>query len=349
MKIVYILDDSWGIKRQENGVGLWCVSLIDYLSKKTKSIVISNIDWNKRKNEIVRFDPNIFAVFSGGTLNNSYVNLFKEIKKDFIKSHLLFFGDDMFHFKSWKIHSQPPIQYVDGIIFLTKMTYYMDKYQKFFPNKYIGGLDLFINDKLFNKKNIEKTHDIIIYGSLYTMWPIHPEDDERYIQKLKNNNKPIPKSDYFYPFRRRIADLLLNNKSKYKIKYIQRLPSAENVCKIRGENLSNEIASCYLALATTSRKEKCMIKYGEIVGSHTMVIGNIPTNFESIYKGNMLELNEEMTDQEILNKIDLYLSDKKLITSITNKFSEHMINTYGYNGNIIYDQFITHCNNVIKK
>ena len=141
--------------------------------------------------------------------------------------------------------------------------------------------------------------------------------DQEYKKKWEtHNNSELPNRWTFYPLRVRLEALLKKHTNKYKL-YI--LP---NACvfnaPVANEDLSKLINSSWLTMATASRADIPMAKYFEIGASYSGILGNIPSDYENLYKNNIVEVTEWMTDEEIIDTIDKALADKQKLQEMIN-------------------------------
>lgn len=138
-----------------------------------------------------------------------------------------------------------------------------------------------INTSMFKDHQQEKIYDIIYYGSDYA------------------------KS---YPFRRRIKNLLKTDKFQNKLK-IRIVEWSEG---IKGEALSKEINKGYISFSTKSIYNYLVKKYFEVPLSNTMLACDMPEyGKEFISKDNFIYIDENMSDDELLNIFLDNLKDKK--------------------------------------
>lgn len=108
-----------------------------------------------------------------------------------------------------------------------------------------------------------------------------------------------------YPFRKRLFDLILANKDvdpKLNVYYIPYDSSTYNPAHCE-KGLSKLLNKSKLCIATKSRYDYLVGKYFEISSSGCLIAGDIPTDGRELLKDNILELNQSMTDDEIINKI----------------------------------------------
>ena len=185
--------------------------------------------------------------------------------------------------------------------------YFPKKKIKFFNGRYI-------NINRFKNYNQKKEIDILIFGTRSYQNDIQQHNaDKEYKQKWENHNKKIiPNKYYFYPLRKRFEEILLKNKNKYNICILPE--KCINNAPIVNEDLSKLINKSWLTMSTCSRADIPFAKYFEIGSSYGGIIGNIPSDYSDLFKNNIVEVTEWMTDDEILSTIDKALEDKKKIT-----------------------------------
>ena len=103
-----------------------------------------------------------------------------------------------------------------------------------------------------------------------------------------------------YPFRKRLFDLILNNKDKFlNIHFIQydSLVFNPEHCEAGLSKLLNRSKIC---IATKSRYDYLVGKYFEISSSGCLIAGDIPSDGSKLLKNNILEISPNMSDDEIL-------------------------------------------------
>ena len=127
------------------------------------------------------------------------------------------------------------------------------------------------NTKFFENKNI----DILLFGSA------HPKH---------------------YPFRKRLFDLILNNKDKFNVYFIPYDSGVFNPAHCEN-GLSTLLNKSKISIGTKSRYDYLVGKYFEIASSGCVIAGDIPTDGKNLLKNNILELNNKMSDDEIINKL----------------------------------------------
>ena len=227
----------------------------------------------------------------------------------------------------------------------------MDKLQKEyeleFNNKIIKSFsNPFINiEKFHSYTDNQKIYDITVYGSTEgnikknscPLNIVHKDYLEKW--KKRNNINELPDELNFYEFRHRVKKLLIRS-NKYKLNIIDPSPRGCWECPIRGEKLSLEINKSYLSLATRTCIDKCMQKYIEISASDTIILGNIPTDFKDLFDGNMIEINDDMSDDKILSIIDDALKNKEKLVDDAKIFGEKIRNFYGSNTRNTLEDFL---------
>ena len=71
--------------------------------------------------------------------------------------------------------------------------------------------------------------------------------------------------------------------------------------KISNKKLSEEINKSWLTICTSSKYNLLLGKYFETSMSNSTVCGNMPEDGKNICRDNYIELNPEMSDEEIIN------------------------------------------------
>ena len=81
-------------------------------------------------------------------------------------------------------------------------------------------------------------------------------------------------------------------------------------------------------MSTSSRADIPLAKYFEISASYSGILGNIPSDYNDLFKNNIVEVNEFMTDEEILSTIDKALEDKQKLQEMINKLGDRIHKEY---------------------
>jgi len=135
-----------------------------------------------------------------------------------------------------------------------------------------------INDNIFKNYNNDKIYDILIYGNM----------------------------GFCYILRKRMLDIIKKT-TKWKSRIIE-------FNELTGIELSEEINKSYLSVATCSTFEYFLCKYIEIPMSSSLVIGNLPEQGKMLFgNDDFIQINDNMTDIEIIDKIDKVLENKTII------------------------------------
>ena len=207
--------------------------------------------------------------------------------------HISLISTDFFYLDQCK--NCQYIKRCKSLIHLGKCKSLTDKYEKEFPEKKIMSTkSRYVNTQRFKDYKLDKKYDLLIYGS---------------------------RGD-FYPLRVKLKNILTKLRKKYKVKIIGQTGGLEkmNVCN---EKLSQIINQSYLTVATTGKIASIpFFKYNEISASNSFLLGDIPEDYRELYEGNIVEVTLEMSEEEIIKKIDEALKDKDKLIEKTNKFSE---------------------------
>ena len=177
------------------------------------------------------------------------------------------------------------------------------KFQQRFPSHYsIQVWDHSIDLTLFRNLDQPKRYDIVFYGN------INPK---------------------IYPFRARLFRVIFNNPLLRHLK--------KKVVPFRGykhqdtveQDLSVEIASAWLSIATTSKYNFLTKKYIEIPCCGTMILGNIPTNYRHIFNyASICKVTPEMSNMQIAQKILECLADKDKLSAQIASLKEKVSTTF---------------------
>jgi len=295
MKILFI-GDNYVLKGLRGNM----LYLVEYLVKnipKTKLVYAD--DFNRKILE--EFCPNIIYFVHVGSMNKP--NLFEMCRN--LNIPLCLMSIDLFRVRD--IIKTETFMKLDAMLGPVKCKKMYEEYKNANPKLIIKNFSSrFVNTKIFYQKNVEKIFDILYFGSNNVELPaILSNISEEY---YKTRNFPENGVENFYPFRKRIYELLIKNRNRYTIKIIE--PCDEASAPIRDENLSTLLNQSYLAVATCSRSDYLFCKHLEIPASNCVIIGTCPSDYENLYEDNYIKLHDKMEDDEILIKIDESLSDK---------------------------------------
>lgn len=257
-------------------------------------------------------------------------------KFGFLFSHnipIYVFLDDTYYISS-RTSKCRYIRKSNGLIFWYKNDLITNSYKRFFPNKHIKNVDSrYVNTNIYKDYKLEKKYDILIYGTrniLYNYKSEALDNFKNYVEKYENYyNVIINKKINFYPLRSKIENILLKNKHKYNLKIIQERTINGTICV--NEDLSKLINQSYLTLACPSICDVLFHKHLEIPASKSVILGNYPSEYKNLFEGNIVEVNEFMSEEEILNIIDNALGDKDKLLEMSDRLynkvhEEHNLN-----------------------
>jgi hypothetical protein len=153
-----------------------------------------------------------------------------------------------------------------------------------------------INPSLFKDYKINKKYDIILYGAF---------------------NKKT------YPFRARLKKIIINS-GKFKVQWIYRRRPVYN------ETLSKVINNSWIGISSKSNFDYLVCKYFEISASNCVIAGNMSEQGKSIWNNNYIKLEDTMSDEEIIAKLEYYLNNKHLLTKMMGNMYKKIHNNYTY-------------------
>lgn len=180
--------------------------------------------------------------------------------------------------------------------------YYKNEGIKFIKSKIkkinIIYLPHHINNNYFKNYNLEKKYDIFIFGNI---------------------------SPKFYPFRHRLYNLLIKNKDKFNVKILNGFRNYFRFNeKVSNQNLSKIINRSWITICTSSKFNLLLGKYIETAMSNSVICGNIPTDGINTFKNNIIEINEKMSDDEIITIISNNLNNKDKLSKLSNVCQKKM-------------------------
>jgi hypothetical protein len=352
IKILYIGSQDFVKERGATGSS-YSLDLLIYLSSYELANYESQLEFTDTitPEHIISFEPNIVFILDCDRPRHHFTYIL-----DFIKTEykpvipVVLLCNDIFHFKM--IKDEPNTHKVDAMVSLVKMERLLECYKYHMPHTMFFNLQYpFIDSSKFRDYRMDKVYDITIYGTLSYILPynILPMNDLDRDDLIKNFHTIPLEGVEFYPFRKRVSSILLSYTDKYRINYIDNKRGSSWNCPIKGRELSKALNQSYLCLSTRSRADRCMQKYFEIPASNCCILGNIPTDYDHVFRGNIVEITDEMSDDEILQVIDTALSDKKELLRKTSMFGEYIRKTYGCNNENTFRDILSITNQVLKR
>ena len=304
-------------------------NLINYLNKKIDNVLIyENIQ--KNYNNIQKYNPKIIIIFLIGC-SQFNLNNYTFLKKQFPSIKIYYYILDNHGFNSNNILNNIIIPYKNNLIVNS------------YPNKNILNFkSRYFDPNVFKDYKLEKKYDILIYGSRNFIFNL--KDRNRNIKNMKNidyylknkynkndNNlkfikykNDILKTEesriivdennlLFYKIRKKLEIILRKDKykNKYKLKIIETLNNNNCPKEFTGLGLSKLINQSYLTVCCSSICDLLFYKHLEIPASNSVILGDYPSDYEETFKNNIVKIDEFMSEEEIINKIDEALSDKK--------------------------------------
>ena len=316
--------------------------IVHYSKNSTNKISIVYTDHyqNYNKEWFINENPDIVVFLDTDTLRfaNQFGYVFELSCKTFASSL------DLFYFNNCR--NCHWIQKCTGLLHFGYASKLLTSYKEHFPEKIIKSFKgRFVNSERYKNYNLEKKYDILIYGTRQYMNDIEPHNaDKDYKQTWEQYNKQsLPNQHNFYPLRVKLEQLLLKHPDKYRLHI---LPGA---CiydaPVANEDLSKLINQSWLTMATSSRADIPMSKYLEIGASYSGILGNIPSDYNDLFKNNIVEVTEWMTDEEILSTIDKALEDKQQLQEMINMLGDRMHKEYNLDAGVedmdaVFDEII---------
>lgn len=272
----------------------------------TDSYIDSTVDY---PDVIVFFDTDILR------FGNKFHFLFD------LKSQIFASGLDLFYFN--RCTNCEWIKKCDGILHFGHSSKVLNSYARHFKEKTVKSFKgRFINSTVFKNYHKTKKYDVLIYGTRYYNNDIEPHDaDKEYVALWEaNHDTTISGQINFYPLRHRLENLLIKHTDKYNT-CILKSKCIYDAEFANGE-LSELINQSWLTIACRTRADIPMAKYFEISASYSGILGDIPSDYTELFKGNIIEVSEWMSDEEILAIIDNALEDKQKLQEMINRLGD---------------------------
>ena len=210
----------------------------------------------------------------------------------------------------------------------------ISSYKERFPlKKHLAFNSRYINVNRFKDYKLEKKYDILIYGTvdISKKRPVeNHKADIDYKNLMLEKGINIGNKHSFYPLRRKIAIMFGKDKYKNRFRFHRLKGRCIHDAVVANEDLSKLINSSYITLATSSRADILMHKYLEIGASYSCILGNIPTDYKELLEGNIIEINEFMSEDEIADKIEYYLKNKKELEMMTRRLGDIIHKRYNF-------------------
>ena len=162
----------------------------------------------------------------------------------------------------------------------------------------------FINTNIYKDYKLPKKYDILLYGSI--------------------ENK-------IYPFRNRLYHLLKNNTSRFNVKIIE----YTNYLLIKGgkytkgKELAKLINQSHICISTKSIHNLLVKKYLEIPACNSVICGDIPSDYHNLLRGQIIEINDKMSDDKIINILEENLKNKEKLMKYS-LFGEYVRNNFNF-------------------
>ena len=199
---------------------------------------------------------------------------------------------------------------VNGFIFWYKNDMIKKSYEIKYPLKNVMNVSSrYVNTNIYKDYGLPKIYDILLYGTRNFRYNYKNEElisIRQWISKYeKINNVIITDRIDFYPLRVKLENIIKNNTHKYKVKILPE--STIDSSKIVNEDLAKLINQSYLTIACSSIADVLLHKHLEIPASKSVILGSYPSDYKKLFAGNIVEVNEFMSDDMILSIIDSYL------------------------------------------
>ena len=184
-----------------------------------------------------------------------------------------------------------------------------------YPDKNILNFNSrYFDNKIYKDYKLGKKYDILIYGTRDIPYNISNNKlkvIENYKKEYKEQyQKECHNTIDFYELRTKLEKILMKYKHKYNIRILENGKKLKSY-PITGIELSKIINQSYLTVCCSSVCDLLFYKHLEIPASNSVIVGDYPRDYEEIFKNNIVKIDKYMGEEEIINKIDDALNDKK--------------------------------------
>ena len=275
-------------------------TLLNYLININNVYKLSKKNIGQLDNYINKYNIKIIIQFCIGV--STYNNIDKNINKNHIKHYVYVLDNHNFNTSTIKNIILP---YKNKLI----VNSYPDKNILNFNSRYF-------DNKVYKDYKLKKKYDILIYGTRDFPYII-TNNKLKVVENYKKEYKEIYKKNCpdkidFYELRTKLEKILIKYRHKYNIHI---LDNGKNIKSypITGENLSKLINQSYMTVCCSSVCDLLFYKHLEIPASNSVILGDYPSDYEETFKNNVIKIDKFMSEEEIINKIDEALNDKKTL------------------------------------
>jgi len=175
----------------------------------------------------------------------------------------------------------------------------IDDYRKMIPSVRFEYIPHSAEKSIFKEyQEVKKDWDVLLVGAL------------GYTSKVGQH----------YPIRDRMASILHKFPKKYKVNRYSRPPgrSVEAYKNASAIEFAKVINSTKICITDSGAPKSRFGKYVEIPMCGTVIAGDIPNDDIKNFKNFVIEINNDMSDEEIISKIVNYLESPKKLNDIKN-------------------------------
>lgn len=167
---------------------------------------------------------------------------------------------------------------------------------------------------------------------------------QNYIKKFEEKNNIVLDNNTkisFYSVRERLLKLLNKHNKRYNFKLCPEKGDYAN-----NEELSKLINQSYLTIVCSTIADVMVFKHLEIPASKSVILGSYPSDYKDLFDGNIIEIDEFMSDDEILSIIDNALQNKVKLEEMADRIydkvrEEHHLDKALVSFNNIFKQVLS--------
>ena len=343
MNNIIIIADNYFFKDHQTYVRIDMLNHIKNNNKEYNIIIFfSDHDKTDVYNKIIEYNPKVILfmdINSFGARLQNYTFIFDMN----ISSKIGLLIEDTYYI-NYTIND-PFVKKCSFLVIWYKNDLIVESYKRALPDKLILYLDSrFVNIDRFKDYQQEKKYDIFIYGC-HKFYHTYKEQNiisiQNYIKKFEEKNNTILNNKSmisFYSIRQRLVNLLNKYNTRYNCLIAPEIGDFAN-----NEELSKLINQSYLTIVCSTIADVMVFKHLEIPASKSVILGSYPSDYKQLFDGNIIEVNEFMSDDEILSIIDDALKNKDKLVEMADRIYDSVRAEHNL------DKALESFNNIIKQ
>jgi hypothetical protein len=205
------------------------------------------------------------------------------------------------------------------VFFYIEDFYNVPKINQFCQKYGVKNVIFSIRHEFYKKKllSYDKSYNVSFFEHYFSldMFPCFYTNHKKYDILFYGNS-----ISYYYPLRDYLKKIFVPLKDEFRIKVIPLKSYERDESSVIQNNLYDEISKAHITVACTSKFDFFVKKYQEIPLSGSMILGNIPSDYEDILSSDdIIYVDLCMDEKKIVEKVRSVLADpEKMQTKVKN-------------------------------